>query len=82
MCIPGVANACALLDEAAGQIVLFAESGEKLTLRQANKVLKQYIPAYMLPGRLVVMERLPHTANDKIDRVRLRASLTEEVAPC
>ncbi len=82
VCIPGVANACALLDEAAGQIVLFAESGEKLTLRQANKVLKQYIPAYMLPGRLVVMERLPHTANDKIDRVRLRASLTEEVAPC
>jgi len=33
----------------------------------------------MLPGKLVVMEKLPHTANDKIDRVRLRASLTEGV---
>ena len=78
MCVPGVANACALLDGERERIVLFAESGESLTLRQVNKLLKQYIPQYMLPGKLVVMERLPHTANDKIDRVRLRASLAEE----
>lgn len=79
MCIPGVENACALFDEPNQQIVLFVESGQKLGLRQAKLVLKQYMPQYMLPGKLVVMEKLPHTANDKIDRVRLRAALTEGV---
>lgn len=78
MCIPGVDNACALLDEAGQRIVLFAESGQAMNLRQVNKVLRQYVPQYMLPGKLIVMERLPHTANDKIDRVRLRAALKEE----
>ena len=46
-----------------------------------NLALKQYIPQYMLPGKLVAMDRLPHTANDKIDRVTLRATLKEE-EPC
>ena len=78
MCVPGVENACALLDSQRERIVLFAETGAALNLRQVNKILKQYIPQYMLPGKLVAMERLPHTANDKIDRVRLRASLAEE----
>jgi len=78
MCLPGVENACALFDEPNQQIVLFAESSQKMNLRQVKLVLKQYIPQYMMPGKLVVMEHLPHTANDKIDRVRLRATLTEE----
>ena len=31
----------------------------------------------MLPGKLVCMEQLPHTPNDKIDRVALKNSLKE-----
>ena len=53
-----------------------------MTLRKLNLQLKQYIPQYMLPGKLVCMDKLPHTANDKIDRVRLRATLTEENPSC
>ena len=49
-----------------------------MNLRQMNKQLKGYIPQYMLPGKLVCMDKLPHTANDKIDRVRLKATLAEE----
>ena len=82
MCIPGVENACAIFDAPAERIVLFVEGGQGMNLRQMNKQLKGYIPQYMLPGKLVCMDKLPHTANDKIDRVRLRATLTEENPSC
>ena len=81
MCVPGVENACALFDAERERIVLFVEGGGGLSLRKMNLALKQYIPQYMLPGKLVAMDRLPHTANDKIDRVALRATLKEE-DPC
>ena len=32
----------------------------------------------MLPSALKVMEKFPHTANDKIDRVTLKNSLKTE----
>ena len=81
MCVPGVENACALFDEPHERIVLFVEGGGGLSLRKMNLELKQYIPQYMLPGKLVCMDKLPHTANDKIDRVTLRGTLKEE-EPC
>ena len=81
MCVPGVENACALFDAPRERIVLFVEGGGGLSLRKMNLALKQYIPQYMLPGKLAAMDRLPHTANDKIDRVALRATLKEE-DPC
>ena len=56
-------------------IVLFAESSENFTLRRFNLELKKYIPAYMLPGRLETMEKLPYTANGKIDRMTLRGTI-------
>ena len=81
MCVPGVENACALFDAERERIVLFVEGGGGLSLRKMNLELKQYIPQYMLPGKLVCMDKLPHTANDKIDRVTLRGTLKEE-EPC
>lgn len=77
MCVPGVKSACAVFDAPNEQIVLFVESCETLTLRKFNNELKKYIPKYMLPSKLVVMEKLPHTANDKIDRVTLKKSLSD-----
>ena len=53
-------------------IFLFLETREKLVLRKVNVELKKYIPKYMLPQELVCLEKLPHTSNDKIDRVTLR----------
>lgn len=77
ICIPGVENVCAVLDEEGQQIVLFLETKEQFHLRKFNLALKQYIPNYMMPGKLVCMEKLPHTPNDKIDRVKLAKSLKE-----
>jgi D-alanine--poly(phosphoribitol) ligase subunit 1 len=75
MCVAGVKGACAVADEEEQRIVLFVESEDELKLRKVNLELKKYIPNYMLPGKLVVMDKFPHTANDKIDRVTLKKSV-------
>lgn len=76
--IPGLTNACAVFDAANERIVLFAETAQPLTLRKFNLALGKLLPKYMLPGKLVCMERLPLNANRKIDRAALKASLAEE----
>ena len=75
MCVEGVENAAAIFDAEHEQIVLFVETQGTLPLRRFNLELKKHIPAYMLPAKLIPMEKLPHTANDKIDRVTLKKSL-------
>ena len=77
MCVDGVKGACAVFDEKNEQIVLFVESKEEYVLRKFNNALKEYIPKYMLPSKLTVMDKFPHTANDKIDRFTLKKSLSE-----
>lgn len=77
MCVEGVKGACAVFDAPNERIVLFVESCQPLILRKFNNELKQYIPKYMLPSKLVVMDAFPHTANDKIDRVTLKKSLSQ-----
>ena len=78
MCVQGVENVCAVLDQENQQIVLFLETKTAFLLRRFNLELKKYVPNYMLPGKLVCMEQLPHTPNDKIDRVALKNSLKED----
>lgn len=75
--VEGTENVCALYDAAKQEIVLFVETQGTLPMRQYNRELKKYIPSYMLPHRLVTMEKLPHNANDKIDRVALKKLLAE-----
>ena len=77
MCVAGVENACAVFDEEKQEIVLFLESKTPFVLRKFNLELKKHIPGYMLPGKLIAMEALPHTPSGKIDRVTLRQSLRE-----
>jgi len=77
-CVQGVENACAIFDSDKQEIVLFVETQSTLPLRKFNLELKRYIPQYMLPTKLISMEKLPHTPNDKIDRVALRATLQDK----
>lgn len=77
MCVSGVENSCAIFDHDKQEIVLFVETLGTLPLRKFNLELKKYIPQYMLPAKLIPMEKLPHTANDKIDRVTLRTTLKD-----
>lgn len=77
VCVEGVENAAAIFNAEKEQIVLFVETAGTLPLRRFNMELRKMIPQYMLPGKLVPMEKLPHTANDKIDRVLLKKYLEE-----
>lgn len=77
MCVDGIKGACAVFDEQNERIVLFAEAESELKLRIVNKELLKYIPKYMLPAKVETMDKLPHTPNDKIDRVRLKKILLE-----
>ena len=76
--LEGVENACAIFDAENERIVLFVETKEQLNQRKFNVALGRLIPKYMVPGKLVCMERFPLNANRKIDRVALRAALQEE----
>ena len=68
-------NACAIFDAPNERIVLFVETAEQLSPRKFNVELGRLIPKYMLPGKLVCMERFPLNANRKIDRVLLKTML-------
>lgn len=77
MSLPGMETGCIVNDEKANQIVLFYQS-ENLTDVQILTGLRQLVPKYMLPNRLVKVQRMSLNANGKIDRVLLKNSLTEK----
>lgn len=68
--LPGVNMAACIYDGAKRKIVLYYV-GERAE-RELLAVLKTKLPRYMLPGRTVRLERMPFTANGKIDRVALK----------
>ena len=70
--IENVASACALFDADKQEIVLFIETTAEIVARKFKMELKKYVPAYMVPGKIVNMEKFPHTPSGKIDRVGLR----------
>lgn len=75
--LPGVENVCVIFDRTRQEIVLFLETAQEIPLRTARREMRGTLPAYMMPGRIVCMEQLPHNANDKIDRVSLTKWLEE-----
>ncbi len=68
--LPDVNECCCLYDEKRSRIVLLSD--RNFTPETLNQQLKPLIPEYMIPGKIVYMEKLPHNANGKIDRVKLK----------
>lgn len=61
---------CCLYDEKRQKIVLFIE--EELEKTYINERISRLVPEYMLPGKLIRVEKMPINANGKIDRVKLK----------
>lgn len=61
---------CCLYDEKHQKIVLFIE--EELDKAYVNNKISRLLPEYMLPNKLIRVEKMPVNANGKIDRVKLR----------
>lgn len=72
--VPGCLEACCLLEKDKDELWCFV-AGE-LTEKALMDALKAKLARYMLPDRIVLLPALPHTANMKIDRQRLRESMS------
>lgn len=59
-------------DDSKGRILLYYVG--ELTEKELAEALKNKLPRYMLPNRIVRLEKMPFTANGKIDRVALRSA--------
>lgn len=61
---------CCLYDEKHQKIVLFIE--EELDKTYINEKISHLVPEYMLPNKVIRVEKMPINANGKIDRVKLK----------
>lgn len=66
---------CVSFSEREAQLVAYLEvaEGEIVTTTQLREDLKKIAPAYMIPSRFVIVEKLARTENGKIDRKALPA---------
>lgn len=71
--IEGLERCCCMLDEKKGQIAAFY-LGE-LQPSDIRRQMKEILPVYMLPARLIHKTLLPITKNGKIDRKDLKNQL-------
>ena len=74
--IDRVSECCCLYDNEKLRIVLFY-TGD-ITGKEINELLKEKLPDYMIPGKRVQLETMPHNLNGKIDRQVLKEMLTKE----
>lgn len=65
-----ITRCCCLYDEKHGRITLFLD--KDIVKEELYLQLKNLIPDYMVPGKVVYLENLPLNANGKIDRLKLK----------
>jgi D-alanine--poly(phosphoribitol) ligase subunit 1 len=68
-------NACVF--DADHQRIIMYYSGT-IDSKDLGKRLRDMLPEYMLPGRRVQLDPMPHNANGKIDRTALKAMMAEK----
>lgn len=75
--LPELRRCCCLYNAEKKRIVLFCErtDGCDWDGRRVRTALKGLLTDYMLPARVVVMDRLPLNANGKIDRQALKTQI-------
>jgi D-alanine--poly(phosphoribitol) ligase subunit 1 len=66
------------ISEGLGEIVAFAALDTAVPVVALSSQLAALLPAYMVPRKIHVMERLPKNANGKIDRVYLHSAHINE----
>lgn len=72
-CINGVERCCCLMDEKHYHLVAFYMGHE--SHEHIRQILKQKLPTYMVPHRLIQIDELPLNKNGKTDRKALQQKL-------
>ena len=72
-----IKNCCAMFSHKTEEIYLFLETDTKIVPRKFNLELKKVLPNYMIPQKLVTMDKFPHTPSGKIDRQTLKKQYME-----
>lgn len=75
--VPMVRNVCVVYSQGKKEIVVFCELKEPLTLQSLRSNLGHILPAYMIPSRLEIFEKMPMNPNGKIDRMHFKRLLEE-----
>ncbi len=72
--LPEIERCCCIYQSERRKIVLFCSIARDSTLsgREIQSLLRKKLSAYMVPGKVVVLDQLPLNANGKIDRPKLK----------
>lgn len=76
--LPDVARCCCLYQSEKSKLVLFCELADGSGIekgQQLQHLLRPLLSSYMLPGKVVLLPKLPLNANGKIDRQQLKTLL-------
>lgn len=75
--LPYILGCCCLYNSEKSRITLFCELAEDCNKsdREIQSELRLHLSSYMLPGKVVIMDKLPLNANGKIDRQKLKELL-------
>ncbi|HEV2435682.1 MAG TPA: amino acid adenylation domain-containing protein [Verrucomicrobiae bacterium] len=73
--VDGIRNGCVVYNQSKKEIALFFESEQELKPGFIRDQLLAHVPKYMLPTSFHRLDRIPLTANGKIDRQKLVSSL-------
>ncbi|WP_181919674.1 non-ribosomal peptide synthetase [Alkalilimnicola ehrlichii] len=74
---PAVARGVAVVERGRLAAAVIPEPDAEIALPALREHLAERLPAAMMPGAIVVLERLPLSANGKVDRAALRRSIAE-----
>ncbi|KAA0111464.1 non-ribosomal peptide synthetase [Mycolicibacterium sp. P1-5] len=79
--LPGVRHAHVAVQRHSAGPRLVAYIAGDVTVSEFRPLLRNRLPRYMLPHRLIVVDTIPLTANGKVDEAALAATVSPEEAP-
>ncbi|MBF0370952.1 MAG: amino acid adenylation domain-containing protein [Magnetococcales bacterium] len=77
---PGVSQALVHYNREKRQIEVFLASRQDPNPQALRHHLNNWLPPYMMPGRIVSLEKLPTTPNGKVDRAALGGSYSSSIS--
>lgn len=63
---------CACMYNSKRKKIVFFYDGVEMDSKALTDALATHVPQYMIPGKVVYMKAMPHNANGKIDRAKLK----------